>query len=78
MTMPAPRRTQPWHGVLDATTLPPRETRPGTEFVRALKLSMDLIGRYGGRCRQPCLPLAPRRDKAVRLAAEKTIAEGLA
>jgi 1-pyrroline-4-hydroxy-2-carboxylate deaminase len=30
-----------------------------TEFVQAIKLSMDLAGRYGGPCRPPRLPLPP-------------------
>jgi 4-hydroxy-tetrahydrodipicolinate synthase len=28
-----------------------------TEFVQAIKLAMDLVGRHGGRCRPPRLPL---------------------
>lgn len=28
-----------------------------TEFVQAIKLAMDLVGRYGGPCRPPRLPL---------------------
>ncbi|MFF7167026.1 dihydrodipicolinate synthase family protein [Streptomyces sp. NPDC008086] len=49
-----------------------------TEFVQAIKLSMDLVGRYGGPCRQPRLPLTPEHEKVVRTATEKAIAEGLA
>ncbi|HET6213079.1 MAG TPA: dihydrodipicolinate synthase family protein [Micromonosporaceae bacterium] len=30
-----------------------------TEFVQAIKLAMDLSGRYGGACRPPRLPLQP-------------------
>jgi len=29
-----------------------------TEFVQAIKLAMDLVGRYGGPCRPPRLPLS--------------------
>ena len=48
-----------------------------TEFVQAIKLSMDIVGRYGGPCRQPRVPLTPEQEKVVRLATEKAIAEGL-
>jgi 4-hydroxy-tetrahydrodipicolinate synthase len=47
------------------------------EFVQAIKLSMDLTGRYGGRCRQPRVPLTPEHEAAVRQATEKAMAEGL-
>lgn len=49
-----------------------------TEFVQAIKLSMDLVGRYGGPCRPPRLPLTPEHEAVVRTATEKAIAEGLA
>jgi dihydrodipicolinate synthase/N-acetylneuraminate lyase len=49
-----------------------------TEFVQAIKLSMDLVGRYGGPCRQPRVPLTPEHEALVRTATEKAIAEGLA
>lgn len=39
------------------------------EFVQAIKLAMDLTGRYGGPCRPPRAPLAEEQDAAVRLAA---------
>jgi dihydrodipicolinate synthase/N-acetylneuraminate lyase len=48
-----------------------------TEFVQAIKLSMDIAGRYGGPCRQPRVPLTPEREAAVRQATERAIAEGL-
>jgi 1-pyrroline-4-hydroxy-2-carboxylate deaminase len=48
-----------------------------TEFVQAIKLSMDIVGRYGGPCRQPRVPLTIEQEKAVRVATEKAIAEGL-
>ncbi|WP_020579549.1 dihydrodipicolinate synthase family protein [Actinopolymorpha alba] len=47
------------------------------EFVQAIKLSMDLIGRYGGPCRPPRVPLAPEQERAVREATEKALAAGL-
>jgi 4-hydroxy-tetrahydrodipicolinate synthase len=48
-----------------------------TEFVQAIKLSMDLAGRYGGPCRPPRVPLLPEQEAAVREATEKVLAEGL-
>ncbi|WP_045304664.1 dihydrodipicolinate synthase family protein [Saccharothrix sp. ST-888] len=48
-----------------------------TEFVQAIKLSMDIVGRPGGRTRPPRLPLAPEIEAAVRAATEKAVAEGL-
>lgn len=48
-----------------------------TEFVQAIKLSMDLAGRHGGPCRHPRVPLTPEQDAAVRTATEKALAEGL-
>jgi 4-hydroxy-tetrahydrodipicolinate synthase len=48
-----------------------------TEFVQAIKLSMDVVGRYGGPCRPPRVPLTPEQELAVRQATEKAIAEGL-
>ncbi len=39
-----------------------------TEFVQAIKLAMDLAGRYGGPCRPPRAPLTDDQDAAVRLA----------
>jgi 4-hydroxy-tetrahydrodipicolinate synthase len=41
-----------------------------TEFVQAIKLSMDIAGRYGGPCRAPRLPLAHEQEKTVRAATE--------
>jgi len=49
-----------------------------TEFVQAIKRSMDLVGRYGGPSRQPRLPLTPDQDAVVRVATEAAIAAGLA
>jgi dihydrodipicolinate synthase/N-acetylneuraminate lyase len=48
-----------------------------TEFVQAIKLSMDIVGRYGGPCRPPRVPLTPEQEQAVRQATEKAVAEGL-
>ncbi|WP_049564175.1 dihydrodipicolinate synthase family protein [Nonomuraea sp. SBT364] len=48
-----------------------------TEFVQAIKLSMDLAGRPGGPCRPPRRPLADEQAAAVRAATEKALAEGL-
>jgi 1-pyrroline-4-hydroxy-2-carboxylate deaminase len=47
-----------------------------TEFVQAIKLSMDLVGRSGGSCRPPRQPLTPETADAVRLATEKAVAAG--
>ncbi|MFC4590087.1 dihydrodipicolinate synthase family protein [Sphaerisporangium corydalis] len=47
------------------------------EFVQAIKLSMDLAGRYGGPCRQPRVPLSPEHEAIVRAATEKALAEGM-
>ncbi|MEU0724685.1 dihydrodipicolinate synthase family protein [Streptomyces sp. NPDC006140] len=48
------------------------------EFVQAIKLSMDLVGRHGGPCRPPRVPLLPEQEAAVRAATEKAVAAGLA
>jgi 4-hydroxy-tetrahydrodipicolinate synthase len=48
-----------------------------TEFVQAIKLSMDLAGRHGGPCRQPRQPLTSEQATVVRSATEKALAEGL-
>ncbi|WP_055552190.1 dihydrodipicolinate synthase family protein [Streptomyces sp. NBRC 110028] len=48
-----------------------------TEFVQAIKLSMDIAGRYGGPCRHPRVPLTPEHADTVRKATEKALAEGL-
>jgi dihydrodipicolinate synthase/N-acetylneuraminate lyase len=37
-----------------------------TEFVQAIKLSMDLAGRNGGACRPPRTPLAPAQHDVIR------------
>ncbi|WP_211267164.1 dihydrodipicolinate synthase family protein [Nonomuraea candida] len=48
-----------------------------TEFVQAIKLSMDVAGRHGGPCRQPRQPLTEEQAAIVRAATEKALAEGL-
>ena len=45
-----------------------------TEFVQAIKLSMDLVGRYGGPCRPPRAALTAEQDHAVRTATEGALA----
>lgn len=49
-----------------------------TEFVQAIKLSMDVVGRYGGPVRPPRVPLLPEQEATVRSATEKAVAAGLA
>jgi dihydrodipicolinate synthase/N-acetylneuraminate lyase len=44
------------------------------EFVQAIKLSMDMVGRYGGPSRPPRRPLAPEQEAAVRRATEQALA----
>ncbi|MEV5241898.1 dihydrodipicolinate synthase family protein [Streptomyces cinnamoneus] len=47
-----------------------------TEFVQAIKVSMDLAGRHGGPTRPPRGPLTGRTAAAVRAATEKALADG--
>jgi 4-hydroxy-tetrahydrodipicolinate synthase len=47
------------------------------EFVQAIKLSMDLAGRYGGPCRPPRQALGDTAERAVREATEKALGGGL-
>ncbi|MEU1372621.1 dihydrodipicolinate synthase family protein [Streptomyces triculaminicus] len=47
-----------------------------TEFVQAIKLSMDIAGRHGGPTRPPRLPLGGETEAAVRAATEKAVADG--
>jgi 1-pyrroline-4-hydroxy-2-carboxylate deaminase len=49
-----------------------------TEFVQAIKLSMELAGRYGGPCRPPRQPLTAEQEADVRAATEKALAQGCA
>jgi dihydrodipicolinate synthase/N-acetylneuraminate lyase len=46
------------------------------EFVQAIKLSMDIAGRYGGPCRPPRGPLGEPHRSQIREATEKVMAEG--
>ncbi len=48
-----------------------------TEFVQAIKLSMDLVGRYGGSCRPPRLALTPEQAAVVTAATQQAIDAGL-
>ncbi|MFI5805920.1 dihydrodipicolinate synthase family protein [Streptomyces sp. NPDC051561] len=47
-----------------------------TEFVQAIKLSMDLAGERGGPTRPPRFPLPTAEAAAVRATTEKLIADG--
>jgi 1-pyrroline-4-hydroxy-2-carboxylate deaminase len=47
-----------------------------TEFVQAIKLSMDLVGRKGGLCRPPRSPLSAEIRAALAAATEAAIAKG--
>jgi 4-hydroxy-tetrahydrodipicolinate synthase len=49
-----------------------------TEFVQAIKLSMDIAGRYGGPCRPPRQPLTAEQEAEVRAATEQAVARGCA
>jgi 4-hydroxy-tetrahydrodipicolinate synthase len=42
-----------------------------TEFVQAIKLSMDVLGRPGGPCRPPRMPLLPEQAAGIRKATER-------
>ena len=48
-----------------------------TEFVQAIKVSMDVVGRYGGPCRPPRSPLPPEIDAEIRDWTEKALAAGM-
>lgn len=45
-----------------------------TEFVQAIKLGMDMVGRYGGPCRPPRGPLTAEHEKQIRAAMEQATA----
>jgi 1-pyrroline-4-hydroxy-2-carboxylate deaminase len=47
------------------------DSRP--QFVQAIKLALDMVGRYGGPCRLPRLPLAADAETAVRQAVERAL-----
>jgi dihydrodipicolinate synthase/N-acetylneuraminate lyase len=44
-----------------------------TEFVQAIKLGMDMVGRYGGRCRPPRGPLTGEHQAQIRAEMEQAI-----
>ncbi len=44
-----------------------------TEFVQAIKLGMDMVGRYGGPCRPPRGPLEPEQADRVRADMERAV-----
>ncbi|HEX5116212.1 MAG TPA: dihydrodipicolinate synthase family protein [Pseudonocardiaceae bacterium] len=46
-----------------------------TEFVQAIKLSMDVAGRYGGPCRPPREPMPADAAAQIRADTEKVLAE---
>jgi 4-hydroxy-tetrahydrodipicolinate synthase len=48
-----------------------------TEFIQAIKLSMEMVGRAGGPCRPPRQPLLPDQEAIVRTATEAAIEAGL-
>jgi dihydrodipicolinate synthase/N-acetylneuraminate lyase len=48
-----------------------------TEFVQAIKLSMDIVGRDGGLCRPPRVALAPEHEAQVRRLTEQALAAGM-
>jgi 1-pyrroline-4-hydroxy-2-carboxylate deaminase len=47
-----------------------------TEFVQAIKLSMDIVGRNGGACRPPRVSLSPADEAEVRRLTEQALASG--
>lgn len=47
-----------------------------TEFVQSIKLSMDVVGRKGGACRPPRLPLAPQIAGRIVRDTEAVLAKG--
>ena len=51
------------------------DSRP--EFVQAIKLSMDIVGRSGGPCRPPRVPLTGEQEAEVRQLTEQLLAAGM-
>jgi dihydrodipicolinate synthase/N-acetylneuraminate lyase len=47
-----------------------------TEFIQAIKLSMDMVGRYGGVCRPPRPPLTAEQEATIRRATDRAMAKG--
>jgi dihydrodipicolinate synthase/N-acetylneuraminate lyase len=48
------------------------DSRP--EFVQAIKLGMDLVGRFGGPCRPPRGPLSGEHEVQVRADMDRAVA----
>ena len=48
-----------------------------TQFVQAIKLSMDMAGRFGGPCRPPRVALSQDQEDAVRTGTQMVLAAGL-
>lgn len=48
-----------------------------TEFVQAIKLAMDIVGRRGGPCRPPRMALTGEHEREVRELTERLYAGGL-
>jgi len=44
------------------------------EFIQAIKISMEMVDRYGGPCRLPRLPLNPEQEAQVRKDTEAALA----
>jgi 1-pyrroline-4-hydroxy-2-carboxylate deaminase len=44
-----------------------------TEFVQAIKLGMDMVGRFGGPCRPPRGPLTAEHERQVRAEMRRAI-----
>jgi dihydrodipicolinate synthase/N-acetylneuraminate lyase len=48
-----------------------------TEFVQAIKLSMDIVGRAGGPCRPPRIALSAAHEAEIRRLTEQALAAGM-
>jgi dihydrodipicolinate synthase/N-acetylneuraminate lyase len=48
-----------------------------TEFVQAIKLSMDIVGRNGGPCRPPRVALSAEHEAEIRQLTERAVEAGL-
>ena len=48
-----------------------------TEFVQAIKLSMDMVGRHGGPCREPRQALTEEHTAAIREATDAAMKAGV-
>jgi len=48
-----------------------------TEFIQAIKLGQDMIGRNGGTCRPPRQPLTPEQEQVVRRETQALIDAGV-